>query len=195
MVNPNLSFAVSVLSVLLSGTVAWLTLLRQGTIRMTKPTIVCFAVNVEDQVVIPKIYLRTLLYCTAKRGIVIENMFVNLNQSGSVQTFSVWSYRDKDLRPGCGVFISMEGVAHEHHFEHYFSSSSGNSNEFSFLPGNSVLEVFALTVGSKHPLKLAEVHLSLTEQQATALATRKARIWFNWNPALQTYSPQLLARL
>lgn len=86
------SASISLISAFISGTVAWLTLLRPGTVRMTKPTIVCFTVNTEDQMVIPQIYLRTLLYCTAKRGTVIENMFVTLNQSGSVQTFSAWSY-------------------------------------------------------------------------------------------------------
>ncbi|WP_310488985.1 hypothetical protein [Chamaesiphon sp. VAR_69_metabat_338] len=187
MIDPNLSFLVSATSMFISGTTAWLTLFRQGKLKMTKPTIVCFGITVEDRKVIPKIFLRTLLYSTAKRGIVVENMFVNLSQNGLNQTFSIWAYRDKELVRGSGIYISMEGTAYEHQF-----TPLPDSNEFKFLAGNSVLKVFGLTVGNKNPFLMTEIHLHLTEEQVSAIIDRKAFIWFDWNPILQSYSPQIL---
>jgi hypothetical protein len=81
-----ISLAVSGTSILISGTVAWLTLLRRGRVQMTKPTIVCFGTVSGDQKNIPKVFLRTLLYCTAKRGIIVENMFTNVHHDNSCQT-------------------------------------------------------------------------------------------------------------
>lgn len=173
---------------LISGTVAWLSVLRRGKVRMTKPTIVCLGVGYEDQKVIPKIFLRTLLYCTAKRGIIVENMFTNIHRGVSWQTFSIWAYRDKDLVRGSGVYVGMEGVALEHHF-HPLEDS-----DFTFSPGDYLIEVFALTVGSKRLLKLAEINLTLTERETSLIASREGFVWFDWEPNLRSYTPQLLTR-
>jgi hypothetical protein len=183
-----LSLAVSGTSILISGTVAWLTLLRLGKVKMTKPTIVCFGAVSDDQKNIPKVFLRTLLYCTAKRGIVVENMFINVCHDDSCQTFSIWAYRDKDLVRGSGVYVGMEGVALEHHF-HPLEDSN-----FIFSPGNYLIEVFALTVGSKRSLKLAKINLSLTDKEASLIAAREGSVWFDWEPNLKSYVPQLLTR-
>ena len=46
---------------------------------MTRPTIVCFAreASAEHAEVTPKVFLRALLYTTAKRGLVVENLFLD----------------------------------------------------------------------------------------------------------------------
>jgi hypothetical protein len=183
-----LSLAVSGTSILISGTVAWLTLLRRGKVKMTKPTIVCFGSVSEDQKTIPKVFLRTLLYCTAKRGIVVENMFINVYHDDSCKTFSIWAYRDKDLVRGSGIYVGMEGVALEHHF-HPLEDSN-----FIFSPGNYLIEVFALTVGGKRSLKLAKINLSLTDKEASLIAAKEGFVWFDWEPNLKSYIPQLLTR-
>jgi hypothetical protein len=184
-----ISLAVSGTSILISGTVAWLTLLRRGRVQMTKPTIVCFGTVSGDQKTIPKVFLRTLLYCTAKRGIIVENMFVNVYHDNSCQTFSIWAYRDKDLVRGSGVYVGMEGLALEHHF-HPLEDSN-----FIFSPGNYLIEVFALTVGSKRSRKLAKISLSLTDQEASLIEAREEGfVWFDWEPNSRSYVPQLLTR-
>jgi hypothetical protein len=56
----NLSTVISILSLAISVAVAWLTLFRCGTLRMTPPVQVAFTFLNGTQ----KIFLRTLLYAT-----------------------------------------------------------------------------------------------------------------------------------
>jgi hypothetical protein len=69
----------SVFSVLLSVTVAYMTLWRRGNLYMTRPV----------QIILrwpggrhPEIILKTLSYATGKRGHVIESLFLEVKQSG-----------------------------------------------------------------------------------------------------------------
>ena len=64
---PAISVVVSTLALTISMVTAWLTLFRRGTVRMTRPTAIYFGADgsVDSS---PKVYLRTLLYSTAKCG-------------------------------------------------------------------------------------------------------------------------------
>src|SRR5437588_12626809 len=87
------SFGISCLALLVSGITAWLTFFRKGELVMTQPTVVFFGPDGSrfdsDK---NKIYLRTLLYSTAKRGQVTiddpahsasEYRFVDIGTSAS----------------------------------------------------------------------------------------------------------------
>jgi hypothetical protein len=64
-----------------------------------------------------KVYLRTLLYSTAKRGYVIESIYVSMHRNETKQNFNIWVYGDKnDLKRGSGLFVPQEGVTFDHHF-------------------------------------------------------------------------------
>jgi hypothetical protein len=158
---------------------------------MTRPTIVCFArdASAENAEVIPKVFLRALLYSTSKRGLVVENMFCKLQRGEATQTFSIWAYGDKGLVRGSGLFVGVEGVAYYHHF---MPPSDGST--FEFLPGEYVIQVYASLVGRSRPLLLTEVRLSLSEPQAQALRANEVGVWFDWGPDSQRYVPQLLQR-
>jgi hypothetical protein len=71
-VQPDMSIAISVLSLAVSGLVAWLTLLRTGIVKMTQPTIIFFGPDGAKGT--PKVFLRTLLYSSANRGGIVENI-------------------------------------------------------------------------------------------------------------------------
>lgn len=86
------SAVVSVVSLAVSVTVAWLTLFRRGTLRMTQPVQVAFVYENEK----PKIFLRTLLYATGKRGYVIEGLYLKVQQPDSTQTYGFWGYGERD---------------------------------------------------------------------------------------------------
>jgi hypothetical protein len=186
-----ISLIISGVSLLISGTTAWLTLLRKGRVRMTRPTIVCFAreASAEHAEVTPKVFLRALLYTTAKRGLVVENLFLKLQRGEATQTFSIWAYGDTGLVRGSGLFVGAEGVACNHHF---LPPSDGGT--FEFLPGDYVLQVYASIVGRSRPVLLTEVRLLLSEPQAQALRANDAGVWFDWGPDSQRYVPQLLQR-
>ena len=95
---PAISVVVSTLALTISMVTAWLTLFRRGTVRMTRPTAIYFGADgsVDRS---PKVYLRTLLYSTAKRGQIVESMFVKLCRGESIQTFNIWVYGEASNSP------------------------------------------------------------------------------------------------
>lgn len=74
-----LSITISGLALAVSSVTAWLTLFRRGTVKMTQPTVIFFGPDTprhHSENPLPKIYLRTLLFATSKRGRIIESMHV-----------------------------------------------------------------------------------------------------------------------
>src|SRR5579863_8087718 len=92
-IAPNFGVILSVVSLAVSIIVAWLTLLRRGSLRMTQPVQIAF---VYENGTKPKIFLRTLLYTTGKRGYVIEGLYLKVKQPDSIQTFAFWGYGERD---------------------------------------------------------------------------------------------------
>jgi len=84
--------AISSISLVIS-VLTWLALVRRGKVRMTRPNIIVFAY--EDSK--PKIFLRCLLFSTARRGNIIENMSVIFSQSNQRRLFSSWGYGSSEL--------------------------------------------------------------------------------------------------
>jgi hypothetical protein len=76
-----IAIVIAILSLFLSVVTAWLTLLRKGTVRMTKPTMFFFGYDPEGMA---KVFLRTLLYSTSKRNHVVESMFVKLKSGRAI---------------------------------------------------------------------------------------------------------------
>lgn len=140
-----ISVALSGLAVLVSCATAWLTLFRRGTILMTQPTQIFLGPDNlrKGPLGPPKVFLRTLLYCTGKRGQIVENMFVRLHRGQTAQTFNIWIYGDDSLERGSGLYVGESGVVCNHNF---LVPSDGT--RFDFLPGEYQLDVFASLVGT-----------------------------------------------
>jgi len=143
---PAISVVVSTLALTISMVTAWLTLFRRGPVRMTRPTAIYFGADgsVDPS---PKVYLRTLLYSTAKRGQIVESMFVKLRRGESIQTFNIWVYGEASLARGSGLYVGENGVTCDHHF-----LLPADGTQFEFLPGEYRVEVYASLVGLKQPL-------------------------------------------
>jgi hypothetical protein len=151
-----LSFVISCLALIVAGITAWLTFFRRGRLVMTQPTTVFFGLDGKnfdkDKC---KVYLRTLLYCTAKRGYVLESLFISLQRNESKQNFNVWVYGNKgELQRGSGLFVPAEGVTFDHHF-----LLPMDGTDFRFLPGEYLVKVFAKGVG-KRPAKTSYALIS-----------------------------------
>jgi hypothetical protein len=89
----SLPIFISACSLAISGLVAYLTLFRKGTVKMTQPTTIYFGADTgsrDTSSLAPKVYLRTLLYSTAKRGNVISSLHLRLIRGESTQTFNIW---------------------------------------------------------------------------------------------------------
>jgi len=69
----------------------WLTRIRSGKVKMTKPTIIFFGPDGGGERH-NKVFIRTLLYSTSDKGQYIQNMFIRLSRAESVQNFNVWVY-------------------------------------------------------------------------------------------------------
>jgi len=137
----------SVLALSVSVITAWLTLIRSGTITMTQPTVIFFGPDSprSNELALPKVYLRTLLFATSKRGRVIESMYVALSRNETRQNFNIWVYGDGKLVRGSGLFVGETGVEANHHF-----LIPRDGSAFCFTEGRYRLEVFAKLLGDQN---------------------------------------------
>jgi len=179
-----ISLAVSTLSLLLSLTVAWLTLLRRGTVRITRPKLVGF-LSEEGQ---PKVFLRALLYATGKRGHIVEDLFLIVRRGEVSQLFGFWMYGErKSEMIGSGLKISEDGVA----FNYYFLPPKDSG--FCFLSGEYFIKIHAKILNRDKPLVLCAVKLSLSDELAVAFADPSTGVLFTWMPDSDAYRSDLHA--
>lgn len=181
--------AISVLALAVSTATAWLTLFRRGTVRMTQPTVIYFGPDgsrSSDAKAAPKIFIRTLLVCSSKRGRVIESMHVSIARNESKQTFNIWVYGDDKLVRGSGLFVGDSGVSANHHF-----LMPKDGGEFRFMEGLYTLEVFATLLGDKITRCLWSQSLQVSREHATALDEARAGLYFDWGPDSGRYIPHV----
>jgi len=186
-----ISLTISVLALATSLATAWLTLLRRGTVRMTHPTVVYFGPDGSsghDRESSPKVFLRTLLYCTSKRGRIVESMYAKLRRGETVQNFNIWVYGEGRLARGSGLYVGEDGVVCNHHF---LLPADGTS--FDFLAGKYSLEVYAAIVGIGRPVLLYTTHLEVTDAVGAALADPDKGVYFDWGPDSEEYHPHVQA--
>ena len=170
-------------SLLVSVWVAWVTLFRRGTLHMTQPVQVRFVYE-HDTNANSKIFLRTLLYATGKRGYVIEGLYLKVKNSDSTQTFKFWGYDDPSAASVAGgLRITEEGADYSHHFLNINESSS-------FPEGNYEIAIYARAVNRKVPILLTTIALTLTEQESTELYMKRSGT-FTWNPDSKAYQLSL----
>src|SRR5438105_7952779 len=145
MADHPIGLTISLLALAISVLTAWLTLFRRGTVRMTQPAVIFFGPDPPldpNDPPIPKVYLRTLLFSTSKRGRVVESMHVALARNETHQNFNIWVYGDERLVRGSGLFVGETGIVVNHHF---LAPKDGAT--FRFTQGNYRMDVFAQLVG------------------------------------------------
>lgn len=189
--SPWLSFVISVLALAVSAITAWLTFFRRGTLVMTQPTAVYLGPDGVQRDGKNKVYLRTLLYSTAKRGQVLESLHIAVQRAESKQNFSVWVYGEKgDLKRGSGLFVPQEGVT----FDHHFLLPEDGAN-FAFLTGSYRLTVFAKLVRDSSARPLTTINLVVSDAHASALTKPNSGIHFDWGPDLQAYHAHIASKI
>lgn len=170
---------ISVVSLLLSVTVAWLTLLRRGNLGMTQPMLIGFLYENEQ----PKIFFRAMLYATGKRGHIVEALYVKVRHADSTQTFSFWMYGEtKELKIGSGLRVGDDGVSFNHHFLPPKDASS-----FKFPVGEYAIDAYARILNRNAPVLLSTVRLTLSSELAAGLCDRTNGVLFTWSPDSQDY--------
>jgi hypothetical protein len=177
--NMDIALTISIISFLISGLTFWLTRVRRGALKMTRPSIICFTgQNGGDE---PKIFIRTLLFATSDLGQYIQSIFIRVHRAETIQNFNTWAYGNKALVMGSGLYISKTGFSEYHHF------LLPKNEHWDFLDGEYRLEVFVETVNNKTK-KLFELILVVTKEQAeTMTKDKRASIFFHWAPNSQKY--------
>lgn len=181
---------VSVLSLFVSVLIAWLTLLRSGTVKMTQPTVIYFGPDSprRNEPALPKVFLRTLLFATSKRGRVVESMHVALARNETKQNFNIWVYGDDRLVRGSGLFVGETGVAANHHF------LAPKDSSFHFTEGHYRIDVYAKLVGDRAKRLLFSQTLEVSPESAAQLRGSDSGLYFDWGPDSSRYLPHIDTR-
>jgi hypothetical protein len=179
---PAIAIILSAAALAVSLVTMWVTLFRRGALKMTQPTTVMFGPDGRNHEGDPKIYLRALLYSTAKRGHVIENMFVRLSRGEHRQSFPIWVLGNERLFRGSGIFVGDQGVVADHHF-----LLPPDAEQYLFKVGEYRLDVFARTVGASEPQALWSSSLIVSENDRQLLAQPHNAIYFDWGPDSNRY--------
>lgn len=180
-----ISVTISVLALSISVLTAWLTLFRRGVVKMTQPTVIFFGPDrprVRDEMPIPKVFLRTLLFATSKRGRIVESMHVSLSRNETQQNFSIWVYGDEKLVRGSGLFVGESGIAANHHF-----LAPRDGNIFRFTEGSYRMDVFARLLGDRERTLLFSQTLEISREIALQLTQPEAGLYFDWGPDSSRY--------
>jgi hypothetical protein len=184
-----LALVVSSLALAVSSVTAWLTFFRRGTVRMTQPTVIYLgpdALRFPDATPQPKIYIRTLLFSTSKRGRIIESIHVNLARNETRQNFNIWVHGDDKLVRGSGLFVGETGVSANHHF-----LTPKDGGEFRFVEGRYALEVHAKLLGDDAARCLLSQSLEISREHAIALQDPGTGLYFDWGPDSGRYIPYI----
>jgi hypothetical protein len=147
-----ISITVSIFALGVFSVTAWLTLFRRGTVKMTQPTVIFLGPDPprsHNKPPSPKIYLRTLLFSTSRRGRIIQSMYVALSRNETRQNFNIWVYGEERLVRGSGLFVGETGVEANHHF-----LTPKDANSFRFTEGHYRLDVFAHLLGDQKQTRL-----------------------------------------
>jgi len=181
-----IAVSISVLALAVSAGTAWLTLLRRGTVEMTRPTQIYFGADSSrwgDLRISPKVYLRALLFATSKRGRVLENMHIAVSRNDTQQAFNIWVYGEhEELVRGSGLFVGETGVEANHHF-----LLPPNANAFGFAAGRYKLDVFAHVLGDKQRKLLFSEVLEVAGEAAREMREYGAGLYFDWEPDSSRY--------
>lgn len=173
----------SVLAIAISLFTLWYSVIRRGCVRSTHPSFVAFLYDfVGKDVPQAKIFLRSLLYSTGKRGQVVESLFLRVSESTRCAEFSFWGYGDKDLVRGSGLFVPETGLATNHHFYPIDSDEL-----FLFSGGSYSLELVAKLVGQKRLSSLWKITLEVPVGTFDKSINQETTISFNWSPEQDRY--------
>lgn len=187
MTDPT-SLTIASISLLVSATTAWLTLFHRGTIKISRPSVLYFGPDSYNrQRKSPKVYIRTLLFSTSKRGRVIESMHVSFSRGEARQNFSIWVYGERGkLVRGSGLFIGETGVSLDHHF-----LTPPNEAAFKFCEGGYRLEIFIRILGEETDRRVFSQHVNITRDIADEMARREVGLYFDWGPDSSQYIPHV----
>lgn len=179
----DISPIVSAIALAVSLFTLWFTIFRRGTVRSTHPSFVAFRYDfVGKKVPQAKIFFRSLLFCTGKRGQVIESLFLRVREGSRHAEFSFWGHGDKDLIRGSGLFVPETGLATNHHFNPVDADTL-----FLFSQGTYSLELVAKLIGRERLVSLWNITLEMPAGAFGSSIARETAVFYSWSPEQRCY--------
>ncbi len=173
-----ISLIVAVVAILISAITAYLTVIHQGRLRMTVPSMVVFAYDQHSSGRLePKVMVRCLLFSTGRRGNVVETLFARLRYANTVLDLDTWGLA-KDgsiLSRGGGLFVGQDGVPAWHHLV----ALPGEA--FRFGTGAYQLEVLARVHGIGEAVVLWSAFL-VVPSSCVPCDDGSTALWFSRRP-------------
>jgi hypothetical protein len=186
----EISPIVSIVALSVSLLTAWFTILRRGSVRSTRPSFIAIRYDfVGKAAPQAKVFLRSMLFTTGKRGHVIESLSLHVREGNRGAEFSFWGHGDKDLIRGSGLFIPESGVVTNHHF-----NPTDSEKVFVFSAGGYTIELIAHVFGRKRPAVLWQGVLQLSESPFGTTIARDTAVYFSWSPHWQRYVSTIESR-
>ena len=184
----DLSTILSLVALGVSSATAWFSIFHRGSVQMTHPSFIALLKGDGPNPNLPKIFLRTLLYTTGKRGQALEHMFIKIHQGGRSQTFPFWgSGETTQLTIGSGIFIGPDGHAANHHF-----LLPEDCESFEFTPGALAIEIYGSVARNWTPRLLCKLDLFVPEDQVNAFNENPHNaVFFTWNPDEEKYHSRI----
>lgn len=176
----NIGIGISIASLIISLWTLWITRLRKGEVKVTKPNVIFLGPDGQSPN-LKKLFIRTLMYSTSDRGNYIESMYTKILQNGKSQIFNILVYGDKDLLRGSGLYVDKKGIASNHHFLLPASELTYDYNH-----GKYKIEIYVQTIGRK-PKKVLEEELVVTEEQSSQMKEKNWGLYFDWDTSSQEY--------
>lgn len=181
-----ISILIAVLSFTISAWTWWSTDIYRGSVKMTYPPMMRFS---HDDLYkeSPQVYLRMLLYSTAKRGNIIESIYLKHKVGNKSYILSKWICKDEKLHRGSGLYIGKEGIVCDHYF---ILPRVGES--YSFIAGENILEIYARVINKRKPILLKTIKVILTKEEADTMKTHTgSKIHFDIDPETNQYYKDL----
>lgn len=173
--------SIALVSLSISALTAWLTLFRQGPVRMTRPNIVAFGREGLDS----KLFLRFLLRSTAQKGNVVESLYATLGAGRNKRIFATWGYGDsqRSLVRGSELFVGREGISINHHF--VCQSTVPQIIE----PGTHMNRIYGAIIGQKKDQLLYEFELKIEDKEARGINKGESGVIYDWDAYFRRYYP------
>ncbi|MBK5264972.1 MAG: hypothetical protein JJE34_07045 [Alphaproteobacteria bacterium] len=184
------SVVIAMLALSVSALTLWLTHMKKGKVKLTRPAVVYFGPDGSREEGLkgsaPKIFLRGLLISDSKRGRIVESLYATLQHNESKQNFNVWVYGDDRLVRGSGLFVGDTGIVVNHHF-----LLPKNGSGFEFQAGKYHLEIHASILGNKKTGLLFSNSFDISSAEASTITSGMGGLYFDWGPQSNRYISHL----
>jgi hypothetical protein len=180
----TVSLLIAIAALALSGWTFWLTQLHIGKLQLTRPTILFFGWDLQDDEDVPKIMLRSALFSTSNRGQILENLYLVISHAGKHYEFPFWGYDGGEgMVRGSGLYVGQEGHIAYHHFNPLESYE-----DFKFGIGDYSIKIMGKTYGSPNEMELGSYNLNLKNGPETDyLKNHDGGVLWSWSPTKSEY--------